>query len=82
MSSFSRDLWLHPKQDHRNPQELDRELAFLHALLYHAESWEAFCQAHEIIDTHKRKIFRKPHLMQKALHNNRDTAFLFVNNLN
>ena len=82
MKDLNRDLWLLCKNEHMNQSELDREVALLNHILYHTESWQNFCASHEIVDTNRRKIIRKPHLMQKLLHDRSLKAFVFVNNLN
>ena len=50
-------------------------------LLLHAESMDAFCTANEIIDVNKYRHFRKKHLVQKIMSDNRK-PFVFVVNKN
>ena len=82
MKDMNRDLWLLCKQDYMTQSELDRQVNLLNTLLYHTESWPNFCLAHEILDINRRKIIRKPHLMQGILKEREIKAFVFVNNLN
>ena len=68
MKDMNRDLWLLCKHDYMTQSELDRQVSLLNTLLYHAENWNNFCSSHEILDINRRKIIRKPHLMQSILH--------------
>lgn len=82
MKDMNRDLWLLCKQDYMTQSELDRQVDLLNTILYHTESWINFCTSHEILDINRRKIIRKPHLMQSILQDRKTKAFVFVNNLN
>ena len=82
MKDMNRDLWLLCKHYYMTQSELDRQVSLLNTLFYHAEYWNNFCSSHEILDINRRKIIRKPHLMQSILHERRLKAFVFVNNLN
>jgi hypothetical protein len=82
MKDMNRDLWLLSKNDHMTQSELDREVNLLNTILYHTESWSNFCVANEILDINRRKIIKKPHLMQGILQEREMKAFVFVNNLN
>lgn len=82
MKDMYRDLWLLSKNNHMTQSELDREVNLLNTILYHTESWSNFCVANEILDINRRKIIKKPHLMQGILQEREMKAFVFVNNLN
>ncbi|MBV9989625.1 MAG: hypothetical protein JO301_18225 [Chitinophagaceae bacterium] len=77
---LNRDLLLPGKNANLNARELDRQISLLNALLYHVENWENFCTAHELIDINRRRIIRKPHLIQAGLR--APKAFLFTSNKN
>lgn len=82
MKDMNRDLWLLSKNDHMTQSELDREVNLLNTILYHTENWSNFCVVNEILDINRRKIIKKPHLMQGILQEREMKAFVFVNNLN
>lgn len=58
----------------------ERQVEQLHELLYHAESWENFCTANEVININRSRIISKPHLIEKALRDKK--PFVFISNKN
>jgi hypothetical protein len=78
----NRDLLVLTKKAQLDARELDRQIGLLNALLYHVENWETFCIANEVIDINRRRIIRKPHLMQGILRVSPPKPFVFTHNKN
>ncbi|GAC1443319.1 MAG: hypothetical protein NVSMB63_12220 [Sediminibacterium sp.] len=82
MKDMNRDLLLLSRYTNLSQDELEREVEKLHSLLYHAESWESFCIAHEIIHVSRHKIIQKPELIQRTALRKADKPFVFLHNKN
>ncbi len=82
MTQRNRDLLVLSPSVQHNHDALERELAQLNRLLFETENWAAFSIANEILDINRRKIIRKPHLIQKILTEKRIKPFVFTSNKN
>ena len=82
MHELNRDLLLSAKAAQLSPQELDKQLSMLNAMLYHTETWETFCTANELVDINRHRIIAKPHLIQSILREPKQKPFVFVHNKN
>jgi hypothetical protein len=82
MNDANRDLLVLSRAEELSPEEMERELTQLNAILYHAERWESFCTANEIIDINRHKIIIAPNRIQKILKREKQKAFVFVNGKN
>ncbi len=82
MNDSNRDLLVLSKAAELSPDAMKRELALLNSMLYHAESWESFCIANEILNIARHKIISKPSRMQRLLSDKKHTPFIFICNKN
>ena len=82
MNNSNRDLLVLFKQELMTPQAIEQEVAWLHDLLFCVERLDNFVKAHELIDLNKYKITNKAIEIKKAIRRKKDTAFIFLNNLN
>lgn len=82
MKDANRDLLVMSKLSLLSQEELDRQVGLLNRLLYHVESWDNFCVAHEVLDINRLRIIRKPYLLEKVVLAKEETPFVFVSNKN
>lgn len=82
MHERNRDVLVLSQAAQHNPRLLERELAYLDAILFDTENWTVFSTANEIIDINRHRIIRKPHLIQQVLTEKRVKPFVFTNNKN
>jgi hypothetical protein len=82
MNKANRDLLVLFKEDIMSPQSLERELEWLHELLFNVERPDSFASAHEIIDLNRYKIHKSKIEIKKYLRRKKDQPFLFLNNKN
>lgn len=82
MNNSNRDLLVLFKQELMTPQAIEQEVALLHDLLFWVERLDNFVKAHELIDLNKYKITSKAIDIKKVIRGKKDTAFIFLNNLN
>lgn len=82
MKDANRDLLVMSKLSLLSQEELDRQVGLLNRLLYHVESWDNFCIAHEVLDINRLRIIRKPYLLEKVVLAKEETPFVFVSNKN
>lgn len=82
MNNSNRDLLVLFKQELMTPQAIEREVAWLHDLLFWVERLDNFVKAHELIDLNKYKITNKALDIKKVIRRNKDQAFIFLNNMN
>jgi hypothetical protein len=59
MKTPNRDLLVLVKDEFANEQFMEQELEQLNDLLFHYETMDNFCTAHEVFDMNKYKIIRK-----------------------
>ncbi len=82
MKGINRDLLVLSQTAHKNPDLLQKEVDMLHTLLFETENWQSFSVANEILDINRRKIIRKPYLIQKILTEKVQKPFVFTCNKN
>jgi hypothetical protein len=82
MKTCNRDLLVLVKDEHMNEQLMEQELEQLNELLFHFETIESFCIAHEVFDVNKHKILYKKDTMQKIVRQKELRPFIFICNKN
>jgi hypothetical protein len=82
MNKSNRDLLVLLKQEIVNPQSIEKEIDWLHQLLFRVERLDHFVSAHELIDLNKYKIHNNVFEIKKLIRGRKDKAFVFLNNLN
>jgi hypothetical protein len=82
MKTCNRDLLVLVKDEHMNEQLMEQELEQLNDLLFHFETIESFCIAHEVFDVNKHKILYKKDTMQKIVRQKELRPFIFICNKN
>lgn len=82
MNNTNRDLLVLFKQELKNPQAIEREVSWLHGLLYSVEKIENLVPSHELIDINQYKVVRKPLLVKAFLRSGKEKPFVFLNNKN
>jgi hypothetical protein len=82
MKTCNRDLLVLVKDEHLNEQFMEQELELLNELLFHYETIESFCIAHEVFDINKHKTLYKREQMQKIIRQKELKPFIFVCNKN
>jgi hypothetical protein len=82
MQSSNRDLLVLSNTRKRSSEELMKEVAHLHQILFETENWQTFSLANEILDINRHVIIRKAHIIQKILTNRKQKPFVFVCNKN
>ncbi len=82
MKTCNRDLLVLVKDEHMNEKSMERELEQLNDLLFHFETIDSFCIAHEVFDINRHKtLFRQDHI-QKIIRQNDLKPFFFICNKN
>ncbi len=82
MNNTNRDLLVLFKQELRSPQAIEREVSWLHDLLYSVEKFDNLIPSHELIDVNQYKIIRKALAIKKYLLSKKEKPFVFLNNKN
>lgn len=82
MNNSNRDLLVLFKQELKNPQAIEREVSWLHGLLYSVERIDNLVTAHELIDLCKYKVVNKSKALKSYLRSNKEKPFIFLNNKN
>jgi F0F1-type ATP synthase alpha subunit len=82
MKTPNRDLLVLVKDEDANEQSMEQELEQLNDLLFHYETMESFCVAHEVFDVNKYKIIHKPEVLQKIIRQKELNPFQFIYNKN
>jgi len=82
MNNANRDLLVLFKQELKNPQSIEREVSWLHGLLYSVEKIDNLVTAHELIDLCKYKVVNKDQHIKKYLRSGKEKPFVFLNNKN
>jgi hypothetical protein len=59
MKTPNRDLLVLVKDEFANEQFMEQELEQLNELLFHYETMDSFCTAHEVFDINRYKIIRQ-----------------------
>jgi hypothetical protein len=82
MKACNRDLLVLVKDEHMNEKSMEMELEQLNDLLFHFETIESFCAAHEVFDINKHKTLYKRDTMQKIIRQKELKPFIFICNKN
>ena len=82
MNNSNRDLLVLFKQELKNPQAIEREVSWLHGLLYSVERLDNLVTAHELIDLCKYRVVGKQRAIKDYLRSNKEKPFVFLNNKN
>jgi F0F1-type ATP synthase alpha subunit len=82
MKASDRDLLVLVKGEYLNDQFMEEELEQLNNLLFHYETVENFCVAHEVFDVSKYKIVTKPKGIREILKQKQSKPFQFICNKN
>lgn len=70
------------KQEVMTEKAMERQVHFLHDLLFQVEKSNWVAAAHEVININNSKISNKKTLIKKALKSSTLKPFVFLNNLN
>ena len=81
MNEANRDLLL-LDTERLSPEEFQREVKLLNAMLFHIENWQSFSVANELIDINRRRIIRKAFVIQQVLSEKKIKPFVFVSSKN
>lgn len=82
MNKSNRDLLVLLKQEIINPQSIEKEIDWLHQLLFRVERLDNFVSAHELIDLNRYKVHNNVFEIKKLIRGRKEKAFVFLNNLN
>lgn len=82
MNKSNRDLLVLLKQEIMSPQAIEKEIDWLHDLLFRVERLDNFVSAHELIDLNRYKIHNNIFEIKKLIRGKKDKPFVFLNNLN
>jgi hypothetical protein len=82
MNKSNRDLLVLLKQEIMSPQAIEKEIDWLHELLFNVERLDNFVAAHEMIDLNRYKIHNNKFEIKKLIRSRKEKAFVFLNNLN
>lgn len=82
MKACNRDLLVLVKDEYMNDRLMEQELEQLNDLLFHYETIESFCVAHEVFDLNRHKIIHRMGAMQKVIRQKELKAFQFICNKN
>jgi len=82
MNNTNRDLLVLFKQALKNPQAIEREVSWLHGLLYAVEKIDNLAISHELIDLNQYKLEKNLLSVKKYLYRGKEMPFVFLNNKN
>ncbi len=82
MKACNRDLLVLVKDEHMNEKSMERELEQLNDLLFHFETIDSFCTAHEVFDLNKHKTLHNQNGIQRIIRQKELKAFFFICNKN
>jgi hypothetical protein len=82
MKTLNRDLLVLVKDEFATEQFMEQELEQLNDLLFHYETVDTFCIAHEVFDMNKYKIIRKQSVLQQIARLQELKPFQFLCNKN
>jgi hypothetical protein len=77
-----RDLLVLINNEYRSQSAIDHEVEWLHEVLFHVESLDNFCIAHELINVNRHKITSNLQQIKKEILRKKETAFVFISNKN
>ena len=82
MKTCNRDLLVLVKDEQMSEKSMEHELEQLNDLLFHFETIESFCTAHEVFDINRHKILYKRNNMQRIIREKELKPFVFICNKN
>jgi hypothetical protein len=82
MKATNRDLLVLVKDESMNQSQIELELEKLNSLLFHLETVESFCTAHEVFDITKHKVVVNRKKLVNIIHQREMKPFQFVCNKN
>lgn len=82
MKATERDLMILFKQELMSPKAVEREMSFLHLILFGVERISHRALACELIDIARGRIIRKPVTIKSYLRQNDSKPFVFLINRN
>ena len=82
MKAPNRDLLVLVKDELMNERFMEQELEQLNSLLFHYETLDNFCSAHEIFDINKNRIIEKRMDMLRMIRQKKLKPFQFILNKN
>jgi hypothetical protein len=82
MKACNRDLLVLVKDEQMNEKSMERELEQLNDLLFHFETMDSFCIAHEIFDINRHKTLCKTDKIQRIIREKELRPFYFICNKN
>ena len=82
MKTCNRDLLVLVKDEHMNEKSMERELEQLNNLLFHFETIETFCTAHEVFDVNRHKTLHRLNHIQRIVRQKELKPFFFICNKN
>lgn len=82
MKAYNRDLLVLVKDNHSNSFSMEFELEQLNQLLFHFETADKFCVAHEVIDMNRYRIHHNSKTLQQLIGQKKLKPFIFLCNKN
>lgn len=82
MKAPNRDLLVLVKDELMNESFMEQELEQLNNLLFHYETLDNFCSAHEIFDINRNRVIESRRDMQKIIRQKKLNPFQFILNKN
>lgn len=82
MKAPNRDLLVLVKDELMNESFMEQELEQLNNLLFHYETLDNFCAAHEIFDINRNRVIESRRDMQKIIRQKKLNPFQFILNKN
>ena len=82
MKSPNRDLLVLLKDEYMSEQSIEQEVELLNEMLFHVESMDNFCKAHEVFDLNRYKVYTKSKQIIQVIRQREIRPFQFVCNKN
>jgi hypothetical protein len=82
MKACNRDLLVLVKDEQMNEKSMERELEQLNELLFHFETIDSFCVAHEVFDINRHKTLQNRDGIQRIIRLKELKPFFFICNKN
>ena len=82
MKTPNRDLLVLVKEEFDDHLHMEQELDRLNRLLFHFETLDTICVAHEVFDVNKGKVIELPLKVREILNNKKLKPFQFAFNKN
>jgi hypothetical protein len=82
MKNFNRDLLVITKQNLLNQEELEQTIVGLNTVLFRAENLGVICNATEVFDLNKYKVYTSQERVAYYINKANAKAFVFICNKN